>query len=305
MYTKSTLLLSFLLFGSAAQAQDRTEEIYAEPAFRSPVVAVEFTGQRCRYCPNLSRSLKESEQKYGKENYIITALHSLTEFSSLPGNHVSLFHQEAQDYAASIDVHPGLPQLVYNTLGPTVSDHLLEEMFQEDDLLECTGKVYYNAKQEYVIDIQTRLRRNQKEAIQGKKIDILFWALENDIVALQDDNGKFTYPAHQHIFRGSINGTWGERYEIGTPYKKTLPIPERVSEVTNSEVVVFFLDHESRTILDAGRFAVSKLDPTGISSPTLMNDKNSTATYDLSGRKVEHPSKGGIYIHQGKKLMVK
>ena len=231
---------------------------YAKPAFRSPVVAVEFTGQRCRYCPDLSRSLKKWEDKYGKENYIITALHNLEEYSLLPDDHVSLYNAEAKEYAASIKVHSGLPQLAYNTLGPTVPDEKLDEMFKEDDLLECTGKVQFNEKKEYVIDIQTRLRSNQKNAIKGKEIDILFWAMENDIVALQDDNGAWTYPSHQHIFRGSINSTWGESYQIGSSYQKTWTIPSSVSVLANSEVVVFFLDHETRTILDAARFSVSE-----------------------------------------------
>ena len=236
---------------------DVEDENYAKPAFRSPVVAVEFTGQRCRYCPNLSRALKGSEEKFGRENYIITALHSLERFSLLPEGHVSLYNAEAKEYAASIDVHDGLPQLAYNTLGPKVPDEYLDDMFKEADLLECTGTVRFNQDREFLIDIQTRLRSDRKEFIRGKKIDILFWAMENDIVALQDDNGAWTYPSHQHIFRGSINSTWGESYQIGSSYRKTWAVPSSVSVLANSEVVVFFLDHETRTILDAARFSVS------------------------------------------------
>ena len=302
---KSTLLTASLLltaWGTHAQTAPNTSE-YAEPAFRSPVVAVEFTGQRCRYCPNMSRALKSQEEKYGKENYIITALHNLEGFSILPSPHVSLFHPEAKEYAASIKVHSGLPQLVYNTLGPTVSDNTLEEKFKEDDLLECTGKVMYNENKEYVIDLQTRLRRNQIEVVKDKKIDILFWAMENDIVALQDDNGKWTYPAHQHIFRGSINTTWGESYEIGTAYQKTFKIPEAVSNPENTEIVVFFFDHDTRTVLDAARFAVTKQDITGISNSVSDNANKNTYLYDLNGRAVNQPKKGEIYIQNGKKFI--
>lgn len=256
--TERTFYLSYEYVASE-EDPEVDEDDYAKPALRSPVVAVEFTGQRCRYCPNLSRSLKAWEDKYGKENYIITALHHLEEYSLLPKNHVSLYNAEAKEYAASIKVHGGLPQIAYNTLGPTVPDEKLDEMFKLDDLLECTGKVQFNEKKEYVIDIHTRLRSNQKNAIKGKKIDILFWAMENDIVAFQDDNGAWTYPGHQHIFRGSINGTWGEPYQIGSSYKGTKAIPSSVSVLANSEVVVFFLDNQTKTILDAARFSVSEV----------------------------------------------
>lgn len=301
-----TKLLSaaFCCCGLTAWAQQPSQSEFAEPAFRSPVVAVEFTGQRCRYCPNLSRSLKEAQEKYGKKNYIITALHSLEDYSLDVGNNVALFNAEAKKYAASIKVHDGLPQLAYNTLGSKVPDHVLDDLFKEDDLLECTGSVNINDKNEYVIKVKTRLRSNQIEAVDGKKIDILFWALENDIVAIQDDNGKWTFPAHQHIFRGSINGTWGESYEIGKEYQHTWAIPEGVSVKENTEVVVFFLDHESKTILDAAQFDVNRGDATGIDDVLSESaGKENSAIYDLSGRRVYKTTKGNIYIQNGKKYL--
>lgn len=299
------LLAAFCLSGVTAVAQETATSEYAEPAFRSPVVAVEFTGQRCRYCPNMSRALKANEERYGKENYIITALHSLERFSALPEYHVSLFNAEAQEYAESIKVHDGLPQLVYNTLGPTVSDLVLDDKFKQDDWLECTGKVTYNDRNEYVIDIKTRLRRNMKEAIAGKQIDILFWALENDIVALQDDNGRWTYPAHQHIFRGSINGTWGESYEVGKSYQHTWPVPKGVSVVENTEVIAFFFDHTTRTVYDAARFYVKKGEVTGIEDTVVAPKYDYAPIYDLNGRRVYHMIKGAIYIQNGKKFIAK
>ena len=302
----SRLLLSFLFVGtSTVSAQSVSSQDLAEPALRSPLVAVEFTGQRCRYCPNMARALKANQRKYGKENYIITALHSLSAYSLLPANHVSLYHPEAKEYAESIKVHNGLPQLVYNTLGPTVSDLVVDEQYKQDDLLACTGNVFYTNDHKYVIEVQTRLRSNMLDVVKHKKIDILFWALENDIVALQDDNGKFTFPAHEHIFRGSVNTTWGEPYEIGTTYTATWDIPEKVIAVANTELVVFFLDHETRTILDAGQFKVKPHTFTGVDIiPTLVQPQASRS-YDLSGRPLNRPLKGSVFIKDGKKIISK
>ena len=302
-YISRFLLAASFLFPASLSAQSVTDDGYADPAFRSPVVAVEFTGQLCRYCPNLSRALKDHETHYGAENYIITPLHSLTQFSSLPPRHVSLYHPEAEIYSASIAVHSGLPQLVYNTLGPTVSDLELKDKFLEDDLLECTGEVYSADGKQLTLDIRTRLRRNRQQFIQGKKIDILFWAMENDIVAYQDDNGKQTYPAHQHIFRGSINGTWGEEYTIGSVYHKTYDVPSAVTEVKNTDVVVFFLDHDTRTILDAARFKVGSQPTTPIDGVTVTAPQDTQTLYDLQGRPVTHPVPGNVYIRNGRKVI--
>ena len=250
---KIKLFLAALSMSSfAVHAQSPEAGVFAEPALRSPVVGVEFTGQRCRYCPNMARALKANQDHYGADNYIITALHHLPSFSLIGGRHVSLYNEEAVAYATSIDIHSGVPQLVYNTLGPTVSDLTLDQKFQEPDLLECVGAVKI-VDNSYDIQLQTRLRSDRQEFMKGKNIDIVIWALENDIVALQDDNGRWTYPKHQHIFRGSVNTTWGEPYEIGTPYHKSFAVPAAVSVVGNTDLVVFFIDHVTRTVYDAAQ----------------------------------------------------
>lgn len=233
-----TIWILVLLSSVITVSQAQSEKKYAEPATRSPMVVVTFTGQRCRYCPNCMRGLLERQKEYGEKNYLIAALHHLKSYSLLPGNHVSLYHPETEEYAKSIGMPKGLPFFYYNTLGKESSDLELKDMYKEDDLLECSGEVFYNNNNEYVVDIQTLLRSNQKEFVEGREVDILLWALENDVVALQDDNGKWTMPKHQHIFRGSINGLWGEPFTIGESYKKTLPIPSSVKEKSASEVMV-------------------------------------------------------------------
>ena len=252
---KSKLLLAGLCMSSlVAQAQFVDGGTFADPALRSPLVAVEFTGQRCRYCPNMARALKDNQNRYGADNFLIAALHHLTSFSLIGGNHVSLYNKEAEAYATSIDIHEGVPQLVYNTLGPIVSDLTVDQKYQQPDLLECIGAVKMTGDRVYDIQFQTRLRSDRQEFIKGKKIDVVIWALENDIVALQDDNGRWTFPKHQHIFRGSLNGTWGEPYEIGTTYHQSFAVPAAVSEVGNTDLLIFFMDHDSRTVYDAAQF---------------------------------------------------
>ena len=45
-------------------------------------------------------------------------------------------------------------------------------------------------------------------------------------------------------------------------------------------------------------------DLSGIKTPVVSHEEENAPYYDLQGRKVEHPSKG-IYIHGGKKVLVK
>lgn len=273
---------------------------FATPALRSPIVAVEFTGQRCRYCPNMSRALIENQLKYGKENYIITALHHLESYSKLPDGQVSLYNEEAMTYAESMEVHEGLPQLAYNTLGPLRSDLTLEEKFKEDDLLDCVGKVTYNNENEYNINFETTLRRNMKTSLDGKQVDVVMWTLENGIVAFQDDNGNYIYPEHNHIFRGSINTTWGEDYIVGTEYSKVWKAPTSVKDISKTEIVVMFIDHDTRLILDAACFTAGP-DDTGIEN--VINEDTEAPIYNLMGVRVASTVAGEIYIQNGKKFV--
>lgn len=303
---KQQLLAAFLGLGSlAAVAQGTASTDYAAPAKRSTVVAVEFTGQLCRYCPNMSRALEDRERENGRDRYIIAAMHSLEDYSVLPSPHVSLYNAEAGLYAESIEVHTGLPHLAYDSLGPTLSDLVLTDKYKTDDLLECTGSAIADVtKKEYEIKVKTRLRSNRRDFVQGKTIDILFWALENNIVALQDDNGSWTYPAHKNIFRGSINGTWGKEYQIGSELHVSLPIPQGVSVVENTEVIVLFLDHDTRTILDSERLAVS-IGQSGVENIKSTTAESTAPIYDIYGRQVTDPVKGNIYIRGNQKFIAK
>ena len=44
---------------------------------------------------------------------------------------------------------------------------------------------------------------------------------------------------------------------------------------------------------------------TGINAATINNGENNAPIYDLSGRRVWAPVKGGLYIQNGKKVIVK
>ena len=301
MNVKSIILSATLcLCGISAAAQD-----YAAPALRSPVVAIEYTGQRCRYCPTSMRNLLERQKEHGEENYIICAMHHLESYSLLPGNNVSLFNAEALVYAESTKIHAGVPQLSYNSLGEYLTDNTLDEMFLEPDLLECTGSVILNEDRTYDISIKTRLRSDQTETIGNKRIDLMLWSLENDIVAIQDDNGVWTYPAHKHIFRGSVNGTWGVPYEIGSEYKAVLPLPEAVSVPENTEVVAFFVDSDSKVILDACYFKI-KTGPAGIEDvEAAPADDADAPMFNVLGQQIRNPHPGQIYIQNGKKHIAK
>ncbi len=244
------------------KVEEESTENYAEPATLSPVFYVKFTGQLCLYCPKSTRLTIANQKKYGKNNYIYVALHSEERFSLLKGKQVSLYNKEAQEYRRNITNRTGLPDSYYNRLGKTFSpldDLSLSEMYKEPDLLDCQGKAQLNAEGKVELSLKTLLRRDRQEYIKDKNVYMLLWILENDIVAYQqdaEDKRYHTWPKHQHIFRSSLNGHWGEPYKIGLDYKKVFDFPENVSKSKNCEIIVLFLNHSDKLVLDAACFKV-------------------------------------------------
>ncbi len=229
----------------------------AEPAKRSPIFLLEFTGQKCLYCPSLSRLLKKKQERYGKQKYLYVALHSEERFSILPANLISLYSEEANRYGKDVKKPKGLPYLHYNSLREKPSDLPFTEMLLEPDLLDCQANAHLLPNKKINLELKTILRRDRQEFIKGKAVDILIWIMENDIIAYQQDSESkayHTYPKHQHIFRSSLNTHWGEAYQIGQPYNRTFDLPTNILKAKNCEIVVIFLDHQSKMVLDAGCF---------------------------------------------------
>ncbi len=243
-------------------SQPNGEAKFAKPAKLNPVFYVKFTGQLCLYCPQDTRITVASQNRYGKDKYVYAALHSEARFSLLNKPQVSLYSKEAEEYRRNITGNTGLPDGYYGRLGKTfspLSDLSVKEMFNEPDLLACQGRAKALSKGQLQINLKTWLRSDRKDFIKGKKVHMLLWILENDVQAYQQDGEKKPYhsfPKHQHIFRSSLNGHWGEAFEVGNDYEKTFSVPESVGKIENCEIIVLFLEHDTKIVLDAGCFKV-------------------------------------------------
>ncbi len=124
-------------------------------------------------------------------------------------------------------------------------------MYEEADLLACKSEAKVN-DDKIDIHLQTKLREDRQDFIKDKEIDLIFWIKESKIQALQmEESGKLSYPLHNNIFRGSLNGVWGEPYTIGKTYNKSFKLAKAITNVENTELVILFIEHKSQLILDA------------------------------------------------------
>lgn len=213
-YTLPLILLLGLMACSEIKDSDRFIEM-PTPELKRTILLEDFTGQRCTNCPDAHRAIHELTKQYG-DAVIPVAIHAgsfaIMESQSIEGRLVGLGTEEGNQYAEAKQVK-AYPSGLVNRQGAPSSypewskavwqaiqsaprlDLFLQSEFQEEDSL---------------LTIQTEIR--PYASVSGK---LQLWLVEDFIEALQLDNNQyFAHYMHNHVFRSSINGTWGEEVQL-------------------------------------------------------------------------------------------
>ena len=172
------------------------------------VLVEEFTGQRCVNCPNATAEIERLQEEYGKENVIAVAIHSgpLAFFSTdkVLGLRTSL-GDEYYDYWR-VEAEPS--GLINRSGGVLLLDKWATRVYQDmqnEALVELTAKakIADNGMIEIGIEYLT------VKDFSGK---LQVWIIEDGIVALQmlPDGTLNREYVHNHVFRSTVNGTWGD-----------------------------------------------------------------------------------------------
>lgn len=86
-------------------------------------------------------------------------------------------------------------------------------------------------------------------SINSRKLNVLFWITENNIIGYQANRSQ-NY-VHNHILRGSLNGIWGETYILGNKLHLKKDLPYKVQNAANCDLIAIVLDAETKEFLDA------------------------------------------------------
>lgn len=183
--------------------------IYVKPAAVSRAVLIEdFTGQRCVNCPAATEAIHQLQQEYGDSVVIAVGIHSGPFGASTP-----LRTDEGDEYYAHWQVQEQ-PSGMVNRTGLSLHTTWAARVYEQ---IQQTAAV--SIKLETTLDADTRKLDVSAEmmAVDGNVTGKLqLWLIEDGIVSLQLFPGNardFDY-VHNHVFRTSINGTWGEDVSI-------------------------------------------------------------------------------------------
>ena len=216
---------------------ERYEELPPVEARRN-ILIEDFTGQTCSNCPDAHQVISDLQTLYG-EHVIAVAIHA-GHFGIAEGsnpNFVGLMQSEGNTYATywGVETYPAgiinrTSGLLKHTEWAAYARQALEEEAMIDIQLDC--KVTEDSTRIY---INTVISSNME--MKGNKLQL--WITESNINAVQQHGGTLNRNyLHNHVYRASVNGLWGE--EANIPYSNVHYIPLRENwDIENLSVVAF------------------------------------------------------------------
>ncbi|MBQ4520336.1 MAG: Omp28 family outer membrane lipoprotein [Bacteroidaceae bacterium] len=200
------------------------------------VLLEDYTGQACVNCPEAHKEAAVLHEEY-HDNLIVVAIHGGPQALPLP---VGLKQPEGDEYVTAFGVksYPigqvnrrgGLKD--YPSWGAAVYDEL-----QRESCLEMS--VSSTLAEDGKLKIETSLM-----PLQNLEGHLQLWLVEDSIKALQVSlQGGNPQYVHNHVFRGAINGTWGEEVSLALGEQKVLEYNDIVLDAAwkpeNVSVVAF------------------------------------------------------------------
>ena len=204
----SLFTLAVVLMTACSHIDEADRLIYVKPASVERCVLLEdFTGQRCVNCPKATDEIKALQEQYGEENVVAVGIHSGKLGFYTTGSYVGLSTAEGDEY--------------YNHWGFD---------YQPVGLIDRGGITNYTAWNTAVrselqktapVKISLIANRDGNQLTVSAEVmgvdgnttgKLQLWITEDNVAAFQmlpDGSVDYNY-VHQHVFRTSVNGTWGE-----------------------------------------------------------------------------------------------
>lgn len=208
------------------------------------VLLEDYTGQYCTNCPEAHRLIASLQQQYG-DALIVVAIHAGS-FGILEGSIpalTGLMQPEGNDYAkqAGVESYPaGVLNRSSTPLRYTYWATNLRTELQKESVLNINLSASLDSENGQIVITSQCLPLAD---ISGK---LQLWVTESNIAALQVDNGKYLMDyVHNHVYRASVNGTWGEgvalKANVYSNYSHTIALRDNWN-TDNLSVVAFVYD---------------------------------------------------------------
>ena len=221
-----------------------TDSVQQKQMFARAVLIEDFTGQGCSNCPDAAAVINNLQQKYGSDTVIAVAIHASDNAERSKGSRIGLRTDEGDAYFDHWQVGSEPNGLINRMDGVCYFDKWpdrVRKVLEQPTPVALALTNNYTAEQRIAnIDLTVTVSEDVNGTVQ-------LWLIENNIVArqkMQDNRYKADY-VHNHVFRRSVNGTWGEPFSGKKGMPTVLPYSVAINEdwqPQNMAVVAFIYD---------------------------------------------------------------
>lgn len=244
------LPLTVLLFAACDEVSKEDRLTYVEPPEVSRAVLIEdFTGQYCVNCPRATDEIERLVEEYGDTTVIAVAIHS-GPFSKQKGVPSPLYTTVGDEYFSNwgLSSQPvGLVDRAFDATPLSFTDWAAVVNYEigfKAPVSFMTTSTYDAASQQASIEVQTIGLDSAR--VTGK---LQVWLVEDSIDSFQymPDGSMTEHYNHMHVFRASVNDTWGDDVVInhGEVVTKSYNLAMDPSWVPEHCSIVTFLYDES------------------------------------------------------------
>lgn len=291
-----------------------TADLVRELFYRTMVVE-EGTGAWCGWCVYGIVGLREMKAKYG-DRFIGIAVHDGDQY--VVGNyHNWLVPQLPSGFPGCLINRAGGEQLprfdelnnVYSHMNPIAEAGIDLTARYADSKLVCEAEARFfqshtNSDYRVVFVVtENQLPIRQKNYYAGNARGPMggFEDMPGDVDILVDDIARAIYPSPTGT-KGSIPAKVEKGKGYG--YRITTDLP-KYSKAENLEVIALLIDGKTGEVIQGAKtdkiYGLNAEEPAGIVNTTTTH--TDTSIYDLSGRRVDKPQSGRLYIQNGHKLI--
>lgn len=215
---------------------------------RKNVLIEDFTGQRCINCPLAAEALVSIQELYGSDHVIAVSIHGGDFAVSTPPN--GLATPTGEEYVSNWSVESFPSGLVDRVGGlrefTSWSAGVITRLQMEPAVDIDVENSYDPTNRELSINVSA----TGNEEVSGK---LSVWLVESNIVAPQImPNGEYNLQyVHNHVFRTSVNGTWGEDVTIAEGETETKSYTVTLDSTWKAEnmAIVAFISNDDDGVL--------------------------------------------------------
>lgn len=206
------------------------------------VLLEDYTGQACKNCPNAHEIAAGLHEEY-HDNLIVVAIHAGVQAFPAP---TGLKTPVGDEYADNAGIQ-SYPSGLINRRGG-VKDYPLWEAAVYEEIQKETP---------LTLEVQSSLCDNGKLSIDTEILalgdvagKLQLWVLEDSIAGFQllPEGGADVNYVHNHVFRGVVNGTWGEDVSLSLGEQKVIEHKDFELDATwkteNLSVVAFVYNED-------------------------------------------------------------